>query len=327
MERLARMWRRLSQAALSTPGLGVVLQAMANYILHQSANQAGSLAFSSVLALFPLLILLSAGAAYVGQPGDAAALAGRVMGYAPQLVRDALQPVIDQVMAQRNQALLAVGLVVTLWTASSGMQAVRTALNRAYGIERGSAFWKARIKVTVFTVLVGGGILIAFSSVIVMPYLWQLLQDKVGAGQETPWLRNSVRYGSAFVVLTFLYALMYGWLPDTRQRLGTVMPGAVVGAALWVAAAASLSYTLHSAGKLALVYGGFAGVVATLVFLYISATTLIFGAEVNGVLRGRRKHASGTGQMRRPGDTADDYSAVRTDQISGNSTTSSILRR
>ena len=282
-------WRRLRHAALTTPGLGVLLRAMVNYILHQSANQAGSLAFSSVLAMFPLLLLLSAAAAYVGQPGDAAALAGRVMGYAPQLVRDAVQPVIDQVLAQRNQALLAVGLVVTLWTGSSGMQAVRSALNRAYGIERGTAFWKARIKVTLFTVVVGGGILLAFSSVIVMPYLWQLLQAQVGAGQETPWLRNSVRYGTAFVVLTGLYAIAYAWLPDTRQRLGTVLPGAVVGAALWAGAAATLSYTLHNAGKLALVYGGFAGVVATLVFLYVSGTTLIFGAEVNGVLREDRQ--------------------------------------
>lgn len=185
-------------------------------------------------------LLVSAAAAYVGQPGDAAALAGRVMGYAPQLVRDAVQPVIDEVLAQRNQA-----------------------------------------------VVVGVGILLAFSSVIVMPYLWQLLQENVGAGQETPWLRNSVRYGTAFVVLTALYAIAYAWLPDTRQRLGTVVPGAVVGAALWAGAASLLSYTLHSAGKLALVYGSFAGVVATLVFLYASGTTLIFGAEVNGVLRKR----------------------------------------
>ena len=64
-----------------------------------------------------------------------------------------------------------------------------------------------------------------------------------------------------------------------------MIPGALVGAALWVAAAATLSYTLRSAGKLALIYGSFAGVVGTLVFLYISATTLIFGAEINGVLR------------------------------------------
>ncbi|MCU4122011.1 YihY/virulence factor BrkB family protein [Variovorax sp. N23] len=205
--------------------------------------------------------------------------------YAPQVVRDAMQPVIQQVLAQRNQALLTIGVLATLWTASSGMQAVRSALNRAYGIERGLPFWKARIKSTLFTVVVGAGVLAAFSSVVVMPYVWALLEKSVGAGQDTVWLRNSVRYGSAYVVLTVLYALLYGWLPDIRQRIYTVMPGALMGAALWVAAAATLSYTLRSAGKLALLYGSFAGVVATLVFLYISATTLIFGAEINGVLR------------------------------------------
>jgi membrane protein len=285
MPQLNHALHRVRRAAMAAPGIGVILLAARNYILHQSANQAGSMAFSSVLAMFPLLILVSAAAGYVGQPGDAVALANRVMEYAPQVVRNALQPVIDEVLAQRNQALLTVGLVVTLWTASSGMQAVRTGLNRSYGIERGLPFWKARIKVTLFTIVVGAGILVTFSSVIVMPYLWQALETNVGSGRDALWLHNSVRYGVAFLVLTALYALLYGWLPDIHQRLSTVMPGAVVGAALWVTAAATLSYTLRNAGKLALVYGSFAGVVATLVFLYISATTLIFGAEVNGVLR------------------------------------------
>lgn len=284
MAHITQLWQRFQHAAMTAPVLGVLLKAIRNYVLHQSANQAGSLAFSSVLAMFPLLLLVSAAAGYIGQAGDAAALAGRVLGYAPPLVREALQPVIDQVLAQRNQALLAIGIVVTLWTASSGMQAVRGALNRSYGIERGLPFWKARIKVTLFTVIVGAGVVVAFSSIIVMPYVWRLLESNVGAGRETLWLNYSVRYSVAFVVVATLYALLYGWLPDIRQRLYTVMPGALLGAAMWVAAAATLSYTLGSAGKLALVYGSFAGVVATLVFLYVSATTLIFGAEVNGVL-------------------------------------------
>lgn len=284
--------QRVQRTVMATPGLGVVVTAIRNYILHQSANQAGSLAFSSVLAMFPLLILLSAAAGFVGQPGDAAALVERVIGYAPQVVRDAMQPVIQQVLAQRNQALLTIGLVATLWTASSGMQAVRSALNRAYGIERGLPFWKARIKSTLFTVIVGAGVLAVFSSVVVMPYVWALLEQSVGVGQDTLWLRNSVRYGSAYLVLTVMYALLYGWLPDIRQRLYTVMPGALMGAALWVGAAATLSYTLRTAGKLALLYGSFAGVVATLVFLYISATTLIFGAEINGVLREKAEEPS-----------------------------------
>jgi membrane protein len=284
MSRLREAWRRVRLAALATPGLRVMLLAIRNYVMHQSANQAGSLAFSSVLAMFPLLILLSASAGFVGQPGDAAALADRVISYAPQVVREAMQPAIEQVLAQRSQVLLTIGVLATLWTASSGMQAIRSALNRAYGIERGLPFWQARIKVTMFTVIAGTGILAAFSSVVVMPYVWQLLEAN-GGRQDTLWLHNSVRYGAAFVVLMVLYAFLYGWLPDIRQRLYTVMPGALVGAALWVAAAATLSYTLRTVGKLALLYGSFAGVIATLVFLYISAATLIFGAEINGVLR------------------------------------------
>jgi membrane protein len=287
MSRPLDAWRRLGRAALATPGLGVILLAIRNYVMHQSANQAGSLAFSSVLAMFPLLILVSAAAAYVGQPGDAAALADRVMGYAPQLVREAVQPVIRQVLAQRSQALLTIGILATLWTASSGMQAVRSALNRAYGIERGLPFWKARIKVTLFTVVVGLGVLAAFSSVVVLPYVWRLLAANAQGEEQRFWLHYGMRYGSAFLFLIVLYALVYGWLPDIRQRLSTVLPGAVVGAALWVVAASALSSVLGTAGKLALLYGSFAGVVATLVFLYVSATTLIFGAEVNGVLRDR----------------------------------------
>jgi membrane protein len=307
MSSIATVLRHLSATAFRTPVLGVLLLAVRNYVLHQSANQAGSMAFSTVLAMFPLLLLLSAGAAFIGAPGDAAALVTRVVDYAPPLVRSAMQPVINQVLAQRSQALLAIGLFVTLWTASSGMQAIRTALNRSYGIERGLPFWRARLKVTVFTVVVGGGILATFSSVIVMPYVWQALEESTGVARDTLWLRNSVRYGTAFAVLVGLYALLYGWLPDIRQRISTVLPGAVVGAALWVGAAATLSYTLRSAGKLALLYGSFAGVVATLVFLYISATTLIYGAEVNGVMQERQPQASrppvrpGGGPMRRLG--------------------------
>jgi membrane protein len=285
MPRLRDAWSNVAHLALATPGLRVLLLATRNYVLHQSANQAGSLAFSWVLAMFPLLILVSASAGYIGQPGDAAAIVERVMDYAPQLVRDAVHPVIRQVLAQRNQALLAIGVLATLWTASSGMQAVRSALNRAYGVERGMSFWKARIKVTLFTVIVGTGVLAAFSSVVVMPYIWQLVAANADSREEIIWLHYGVRYGSAFIVQVGLYALLYGWLPDISQRLYTVMPGAVVGAALWVVGAATLSYTLRTAGKLALLYGSFAGVVATLVFLYISATTLIFGAEVNAVLR------------------------------------------
>jgi membrane protein len=192
---------------------------------------------------------------------------------------------VDQVLNQRNQALLAIGLFGTLWAASSGVQSIRTALNKAYGIEHGLPFWKARIKVTIFTVVVGAGILVAFSSLVIMPYVWRFLEATMGVHADKWWLRTGVRQALALTVLALMYAILYGWLPDTPQRLRTVIPGALFGAALWVGAAMLLSYSWSSAGKLQLVYGGFTGLVATLVFIYLSAVTLILGAELNAVLR------------------------------------------
>jgi membrane protein len=275
----------LRQVRDRVPGLRVIVAAAANYIRHQSANQAGSVAFSSVLAMFPLLIFVSAAAAFVGQPGTAAELASRIMEFAPPVVADALKPAIDQVLGQRSRALLTIGVLATIWTASSGTQAIRTALNKAYGVDQGLSFWKARIKVTLFTVIVTVGTVFVFSSVVILPYAWALLEKAAGVGAEALWLRTGVRYGLAFVVLVLLYTALYGWLPDIHQRVRTVLPGALAGALMWLGVAAVLSYTLGSAGKLTLVYGGFAGLVATLVFLYLSAVSLIFGAEINGVLR------------------------------------------
>jgi membrane protein len=286
-----RVLHGLRQVRDRVPGLRVIVAAAANYIRHQSANQAGSVAFSSVLAMFPLLIFVSAAAAFVGQPGTAAELASRIMEFAPPVVADALKPAIDQVLGQRSRALLTIGVLATIWTASSGTQAIRTALNKAYGVDQGLPFWKARIKVTLFTVIVTVGTVSVFSSVVILPYAWALLERAAGVGAEALWLRTGVRYGLAFVVLVLLYTALYGWLPDIHQRVRTVLPGALAGALMWLGVAAVLSYTLGSAGKLTLVYGGFAGLVATLVFLYLSAVSLIFGAEINGVLREGAKAA------------------------------------
>ncbi|MED5619117.1 YihY/virulence factor BrkB family protein [Ideonella sp. BN130291] len=289
---LHNLLERISQA----PWIGVWVQAIRHYIEHQSGSQAGSIAFSTVLAMFPLLILVSATAAFIGQPGTAADMVMRVLEYAPPLVQQSVHPVIGEVLGHRSQALLAIGVFGTLWAASSGMQAVRTGVNKAYGVSRGLSFWKARIKVTLFTVVVGLGTLAAFSSVVVMPYVAQLIAATADTPAEAVWLSGGVRYSSAFVVLAILYALVYAWLPDLPQRLGTVLPGAIAGPLLWLGAAQLLSHVLRAAGKLMLVYGGFTGVVALLVFLYASAVTLLFGAELNGVLH-RRAQArdSGTG--------------------------------
>jgi len=279
-------WARFFAAVDAIPVLGVLRRAFWSYIIHQSPNNAGHVAFSAVLALFPFLLFLSNASLTMGEPGIALELARLALGYAPTAVAEALAPPVEEALASASRTALTIGLLGTLWAASSGAQAVRMALNRAYDVEEGLTFWKARIKVLWFTLIGTVAIVFAFSSVVIMPYLWQLLDATVGLAEErNTWIWVGARYGVAAFVLLLLYLACYAWLPDMRLYRRTIIPGAIVGVILWLAFAALLSWTLRSAVQLKPIYGSFAGVVATLIFFYVSAATVIFGAEVNGVIQ------------------------------------------
>jgi membrane protein len=284
-------WGRVWAAIDRIPVLGVLRRAFWRYVIHQSPNNAGHVAFSAVLALFPFLLFLSNASLTLGEPGTALELTRVVLEYAPAAVAEALLPPVEEALASASRTALTIGLLGTLWAASSGAQAVRMALNRAYDVTEGLNFWKARIKVLWFTIIGTAAIVLAFSSVVIMPYLWQFLDATVGLAEEhNDWIWIGTRYGVAAIVLLMLYLACYAWLPDMRLLHRTIIPGAVVGVVLWLGFAALLSWSLRSAAQLTPIYGSFAGVVATLIFFYVSAATIIFGAEVNGVIQGDKKH-------------------------------------
>jgi membrane protein len=273
------------------PVVRVLWPAFVNYIFHESPNNAGHVAFSGVIAVFPLVLFLSSAANFLGEPQTAVELARTVLGYAPPAVAEALLPAIDEALGHRSRFALGLSLFGTLWAASSGAQALRMALNRAYGVKHGLSFWQARLKVLALTLVGSIATLFAFSTIVVLPYVWMLLNRAVGLTAQSLWMWIGVRYAMAFVVLFAAYCALYAWLPDIRQSVRWVVPGACVGVVLWFAAAALLAWTLRSAGDLTPIYGSFAGVIATLIFFYVSAVTVILGAEVNGVLRARGRRA------------------------------------
>lgn len=275
------------RAMRRVPVVRVLWPAFLNYIFHQSPNNAGHVAFSGVLAVFPFVLFISSAATFLGDPGAAIGLARTLMSYAPPAVAEAMLPAIEEALGNSSRITLTFAFLGTLWAASSGAQALRMALNRAYGVEQGLNFVMARLKVLLFTFVGSILTILAFSSVVIMPYVWMIMDRTIGIGHSV-WTYSVPRYIVAAVVLFVLYVTLYAWLPDVRQRVRTVLPGAVLGVILWLLAAAMLSWTLRSVAELSLVYGSFAGVIATLIFFYVCAATIILGAEVNGVLRNEK---------------------------------------
>ena len=134
---------------------------------------AGNLAYMAILALFPFFITVAAVFVLIGEPGQREASIHAFLLAMPPIVRTALEPVANDVIASRSGWLLWVGGLVGLWTVGSLIETIRDILRRAYGTRATHAFWRYRLTST-------GVIVVA-----VVALLFSLLaQVAIGAVQQ-----------------------------------------------------------------------------------------------------------------------------------------------
>lgn len=249
---------------------------------------AGHMAFTAMLSFFPFLIFLAALAGFVGEPQTAQAFVDQVFEIMPARIGEALLPAIGEVLTTKRRDLLTFSLVGALWVASSGVEAVRQVLNRAYDVTEVRPFWRRRIE-SLLVVITGGTLTVAISlSVILGPAILALARSTwvlpIGAEAALGGARNVVAVLILFAILVVLHAT----LPCRRQRFRHVWLGAAVTAVSWIALASAFSLYLSNLSGFNVTYGSLGGVVLTLVYFYASAVLFIFGAELNAAILARR---------------------------------------
>jgi membrane protein len=260
-------------------------RAIIHFINDGGTTQAGSIAFTSLFALFPFLIFLTTLAGQFGQEEAARRFVDLSLEGLPAEVVSAIRPAIDQVVNVRRTGLMTVSILVAVWTASSGLEALRTALNYAYGIEDARPFWWLRLQSIVFTIISSVAILVLMIVVVAGPFIWDFLVDLFKVPPSWGWLYTAMRYLLAVLLLYAVVALLYQWLPNRHLRGYEILPGAAVTVVLWLVTASLFSLYLQNLGRFSLTYGSLGGIVVTLTFFYLSAAIFIFGAEVNGAWR------------------------------------------
>src|SRR5215213_8307043 len=106
---------------------------------------AGNLAYLSILALFPFLILATAVAQLLGRGTDGAKTVATILSELPPNVAETLRGPIGEVLTARTGPLLWFGALVGLWTAASFVETIRDILRRAYGVKYCAPFWEYRL--------------------------------------------------------------------------------------------------------------------------------------------------------------------------------------
>lgn len=245
---------------------------------------ASHIALSGLMAMFPFLLILTAIAAGVFNSENLAEEAARILIEVwPKEVANMIALDVSGVLSSaRGSNVFTIGVILSLFFASSGIEALRVGLNRAYGIVETRPWWLLRIE-SILYVVIGAITLLAFAFLVLLaPIIWTTAVKYVPELAPFGWLITFVRFSVAAVILVIATVIVHLWLPAGRRSLGEVAPGIAATIILWlVAGEVFAQYLAEFAFTYAIYYAGLASVIITLVFLYLAASIFVYGGELN----------------------------------------------
>jgi membrane protein len=250
---------------------------------------ASHVALSSLLALFPFLIFIAALTGFFGMENMADRIAALLFDAWPEKVAGPISREIRVVLTEPRGDALTFGIVVALWFASNGVEALRVALNRAYQAHETRGYVRLRLQ-SIALIVVGTVILVVFAVLIVLaPLVWTAALAYAPIVEEFTAQLNLSRYLIATLLTGGGLVAVHALLPAGRRRLGDILPGVVVTLGLWLVSGAAFGAYLASFANYVSTYAGLAGAMTALVFLYLVAICFVFGGELNAaIMRARR---------------------------------------
>jgi membrane protein len=172
-------------------------------------------------------------------------------------------------------------ILVSLWSAMSGVKAMIDALNVIYEQKETRSFIKLNLLALVFTLAGFSAFLLAIASIIVLP----LVFSPFGFGSLTEALARVARWPVLLLVLLIGLAVLYRYGPDRRAaRWQWVTVGSVSAAVTWIVASFLFSWYLSNFANYNATYGSLGAAVGVMVWLWISTTVMLLGAELNAEL-------------------------------------------
>ena len=275
--KLARRWQRTRQ---------VLGDSLVNFLNEDSLMISASIAYHSLLCIFPfLLLLIGLSGLYIKQlelAGRLAVVLDRALPMKPDFILQNLQSI-----SRSYGPISILSILLLLWSSSGIFMPLEKALNRAWDIEAERSWWRKRVLALEMAVILGFLILISSGLVGVNVYIHNWMRQRV---LHLPAALIELSYHLLIVAITFgmtfvMFVLLFERLPNARLRFRQVLPSALVTAVFWEAAR-SLFTLLLPRFNYRHVYGPIALFVALMTWAYVSSAVVLFGAQVSRSLYG-----------------------------------------
>ncbi len=270
------------------------IHAFRQFLADEGWAIASHVALSTLMSMFPFLIVVTAIAAFLFGSKQLADEAAQILLEAwPKEVAGPIADDIHGVLTGANGSVLTFGLIFALYFASSGVESLRIVLNRAYNAVEPRSIWWLRAE-SIAYVVVGAIALLAFSFLVVLaPLIWSAVTRYVPTLAPFGYIVTFARFTVAAIVIVIALFILHLWLPAGHRKFADVTPGVAVTLLLWLIAGTIFGrYLADFAFGYVRLYAGLASAMVALIFLYICASIFIYGAELNSSILLMRKKAA-----------------------------------
>ena len=257
------------------------------WCVYQRANDDRLLATAAGVVFFGLLAVFPAVTAMVSSYGlftDPSTIGANLKTLALMLPDGSFQIVQDQiarVLEKGNAALggtFLFGLALALWSANAGVKAIIDALNVVYEVREKRGFVALNLLSLAFTT---GGI-VAVLLMVSMVVAFPLALNHLGLPPGSGLILSLARWPLMFAILLVALSLLYRFGPSRRAaRWEWLDAGTLAAALLWIAGSATLSWYLSNFGNYNATYGSLGAAIGLMTWMWMSATIVLFGAELN----------------------------------------------
>jgi membrane protein len=227
------------------------------------------------------------------------AMATRAMPFSS---RDVITTQVEKLLETASAGFAISGAALALWGASRGVNSLMSALNAMYNRRETRPWWKRQLTAIAVTLGLAVVVVLALALLVVGPAAGHWLADRFGLGDAFDVGWDIGRWVGAGLLVMFVWAVVYKFLPDTRAPFRLFTPGAFVGVLLWLGISYGFGFYLSHFNSYATTYGALGGAIIFLTWLWLSNIALLFGAEINDVLCQLRGTAEPDRISRRPHD-------------------------
>ena len=302
MRRRRRSFLKRLQA---TSGWRVVADAVGHFTRDDAMALSSHIALSGIIAFFPFLIFLTSLAGFFGSDELAISITTDALNTLPETIAAPIAEEVRKIITVSRPGILTVSALVALWIASSGVEAVRTAFNRAYRLQDRRNFILLRLQSLAIVLVFALGLLTLATLILFAPLAWKVARALYPPVGEFAISFNLIRYSVAGSVLIVALVIAHRLLPARRPRLNAIWPGILLTLFLWMLMTSAFGFYLARFADYSATYAGLAGIMALLIFLNLTAAIMIFGAEVNVALMRVRAAEKRKAQARAAAETSD----------------------